>query len=245
MIITGITIIFVATTIGALSVMLVKAEVSDNFNGCVLGLASGIMIASSIWSLLLPAINICKGTVRFIAPSVGFLLGGLFLGYLNKKLPLIVSNDGASRPLKLFIAVTIHNIPEGLAVGFAFGGARQGDEISLYCSALMLAIGIAVQNIPEGVAVALPYKSLLGKKAFFVGMLSGAVEPLFAVIGFFLATKLLFLQPWFLSFASGAMIFVVVSDLIPEATIKNSKNQVAIWFLIGFVIMMFLDVSFG
>lgn len=147
----------------------------------------------------------------------------------------------------MFLAVTIHNIPEGLAVGFAFGAAAATGEYSAYISALALAIGIAIQNFPEGAAVALPMKSATQSrgKAFLFGTASGAVEPVFAIVGFFLASSLTMLQPWFLAFAAGAMIFVVVEDLIPDAHLSEHPHFGTWGAMLGFAVMMALDVALG
>ena len=148
---------------------------------------------------------------------------------------------------KMFLAVTIHNIPEGLAVGFAFGAAAATGEYSAYISALALAIGIAIQNFPEGAAVALPMKSATQSrgKAFLFGTASGAVEPVFAIVGFFIASSLTMLQPWFLAFAAGAMIFVVVEDLIPDAHLSEHPHFGTWGAMLGFAVMMALDVALG
>ena len=151
------------------------------------------------------------------------------------------------RPAKLFLAVTIHNIPEGLAVGLAFGGAAASGEYAAFVAALGLAIGMAVQNFPEGAAVSLPMKNAVGSrtKAFLYGAASGAVEPVFALLGYFLAANLSAAQPWFLSFAAGAMIFVVAEDLIPAANVSSHPHLGTWGVMVGFAIMMSLDVALG
>ncbi|MCM1043444.1 MAG: ZIP family metal transporter [Corallococcus sp.] len=253
MTIVGMTVIFVATTLGSAVVYLFKNTVSHKINSLFLGFSSGIMIAASVWSLLIPAIEGSTeqyGQFSFVPAAIGLVLGALFLVLIDRLLPVLNKSDGMSeslKPMKLFFAVTVHNIPEGLAVGFAFGAAARQSSASEYAVALGLAVGIAIQNIPEGAAVSLPMKSATGSKhkAFLFGMASGAVEPVFAVIGYYLASLLSFLQPWFLSFAAGAMLFVVAEDLIPDAQ-TDDKSYLSAWGVIaGFAIMMILDVALG
>ena len=241
MIILGFLVIFLATTAGSAIVWFFKRDISDKVNTLFLGFASGIMdtlflgfasgimVAASVWSLIIPSIEGAEswGKWNFVPALIGFLLGGLFLVLLDHVVPHFHKGtneeegprSSLKKSTKMFLAVTIHNIPEGLAVGFAFGAAAAMGEYSAYVSALALAIGIAIQNFPEGAAVALPMKSATQSrgKAFLFGTASGAVEPLFAIVGFFLASSLTMLQPWFLAFAAGAMIFVVAEDLIPDS----------------------------
>jgi len=253
----GFGLIFAATTLGAALVFFFKKEISDKLNTVFLGFAAGIMIAASVWSLLIPSIEGSEawGAWSFVPAVVGFIVGGLFLVLLDKVVPHFHVGTGQeegprtaiSKSVKMFLAITIHNIPEGLAVGFAFGGAAAIGTTEAYLSALGLAIGIAIQNFPEGAAVSLPLKRATGsnKKSFLFGMGSGAVEPLAAVIGYFLATTLVAAQPWFLSFAAGAMIFVVAEDLIPDAKL-NEHSHIGTWgVMVGFAVMMALDVALG
>lgn len=254
----GFAIIFFATTSGAALVFFFKKDISDKTNALFLGFAAGIMIAASVWSLLLPAIEGASedyGAWNFLPAAVGFIAGGWFLVLLDKAAPHFHAetgeSDGASfplkKPIKMFLAMTIHNIPEGLAVGFAFGAAAFSDTQEAYLAALGLAVGIAVQNFPEGAAVSLPLKMATGSsgKSFLFGMGSGAVEPIAAVIGYFLASTLITVQPWLLSFAAGAMFFVVAEDLIPDAKSEKNPNLGTWGFMFGFVIMMALDVAWG
>ena len=236
------------TTLGSLCVYFLKRP-SKIINMLTIGFASGIMLSASIWSLLIPSIDYAKeqySTIFVLPVVVGFLLGGAFMVLLDKitgHFSNLKNNKDKNKAFKLFTAVTVHNIPEGLAVGFAFGSAFAGS--TSFLPALLVAVGIALQNFPEGLAVALPmHKTLNSKsKAFVFGMLSGAVEPIFAVIGFFLASQLTFLMPWLLSLSAGAMIYVVVEELLPELHI-NEKTTLGTWaFILGFVLMMILDLT--
>lgn len=253
----GMFFVFLMSTLGSAVIFIFKKDMSNKVNSLILGFASGIMIAASVWSLIMPAIEQSEsyGKLSFIPAVVGILLGALFLVVIDKIVPHFHAGTGEeegpkntlSKPMKLFLAVTIHNIPEGLAVGFSFGLASVIGTKAAYISALMLAIGIGIQNFPEGAAISLPMQKSTGnkKKSFLYGMLSGAVEPIFAIIGFLLASKLTFLQPWMLSFAAGAMIFVVVEDLVPDAKLSENPHLGTWGFIIGFIIMMILDLSLG
>ena len=249
----GICFIFLMTSLGACLVFFFKQTTSQKWSTIFFGFSSGIMIAASIWSLLLPAIQLSDHMkeFKFIPSLVGFIIGGLFLMSIDaissamqkqKEKPFCVEKS-----TKLFLAVTIHNIPEGLAVGFAFGAAAIISTRQAFLSALGLAIGIGIQNFPEGAAVSLPLISK-GKtkiKAFFIGVLSGVVEPVFAIVGYFLASHIQFIQPWLLAFAAGAMLFVVTEDLIPSAKSQTSPHLGTWSIMLGFAIMMVLDVALG
>ena len=253
----GIVFIFLMTSLGSALVFCFKKEIPQTLNAILLGAASGIMIAASIWSLLLPAIEQAGqewGNFAFIPIGTGFILGGVLLVILDKLSPFLgakkrrgrkIKGEPLSKASKLFLAVTLHNIPEGLAVGFAFGAAYAIGTTAAYVAALGLAIGMGIQNFPEGAAVSLPIKGETGSKtrAFFYGVASGVAEPIFAVIGFFLAAQLQYLQPWLLALSAGAMMFVVAEDLIPEANANGSAAPAAWGLMLGFVIMMILDVS--
>ena len=253
----GILFTFVMTTAGSAVVFFFKRKTSEKFSTLVLGFSAGIMIAASIWSLLIPSLVQMKnwGDWSFVPALVGFLVGGIFLVLLDKIVPnfqpktLKNAENKAdfARLFKLFVAITVHNIPEGLAVGFAFGAAAATGQSSAYLTALGLAIGIAIQNFPEGTAVSLPIKDLTGSKtkAFFYGAISGAVEPVFACLGYFLASQIHVLQPWILSFAAGAMIFVVTEELIPEAKLEEHPHFGTWGVMLGFALMMVLDVVMG
>jgi len=253
----GIGFIFVMTTLGAMMVFFFKKEISPKANTLFLGFAAGIMIAASVWSLLIPAIEGAEGYGKFamVPAAIGFIIGGLFLMLLDKIIPHFHKgtneeegpHTSLNKTTKLFMAVTIHNIPEGLAVGFAFGAAAILGEHAAYIAALGLAIGIGIQNFPEGAALSLPMKNITNstKKAFLYGMGSGVVEPVFAIIGYFLAAYVAVLQPWLLSFAAGAMIFVVAEDLIPDSKLIERPHLGTWGVMAGFVVMMVLDVAFG
>ena len=254
----GIGFIFIMTAAGSAVVYFFKKDVSEKANTLFMGFASGIMIAASVWSLLVPAIEEAAsagyGKWSFAPAAVGFILGGLVLVVIDKIVPHIhragLEEGPPSRmtkSAKMFLAVMIHNIPEGLSVGFAFGVAAANGDASSFVSALGLALGIGIQNFPEGAAVALPIKSVTGSgnKAFICGAASGAVEPLFAVAGYFLAAHISALQPWLLAFGAGAMIFVVAEDLIPDAKLAEHPHLGTWGVMAGFVIMMILDVALG
>ena len=256
-IVIGILIPFLGTTLGAALVFFLKDEIPPRVQKSLLGFASGVMIAAGVWSLILPAIEMSHDMKKlaFIPASIGFILGILFLFIMDCLVPHLHLNsnvpEGKSSTLKkttmLILAVTIHNIPEGMAVGVVFAGVYSGDGSVSLMSATALAIGIAIQNCPEGAIISLPLKSE-GKtrtKAFINGTLSGIVEPIFAFITILLCNIITPVLPYLLAFASGAMMYVVVEELIPEAS-KDPHSNVATWgFAIGFVVMMSLDVALG
>ena len=250
----GIALIFVSTAAGSALVYLFKNGISKKLNTLFLGFASGIMVSASVWSLLIPAIeqSAYMDKLVFLPAAVGFIAGGLFLVLLDKVIPHLHSGtnsmEGPSvnikKSIRLFLAVTLHNIPEGMAVGFALGAASSTGSTTAILSALGLAIGISVQNFAEGAAVALPIKGTTGSshKAFLLGSLSGLVEPLFALIGYLLAAHIQALQPWLLAFAAGAMIFVVIEDLIPDAQ-SGEHSHIGTWSaMLGFACMMIMDM---
>ena len=251
----GIPLIFICTTLGALFVFFIrKKEISPKLNKIFVGFAAGVMFSASFFSLIKPAL---ESEVNYM-PSwlvvvISIVLGAGFLWFIDKIVPHFhVSNNeeegiktrGMSKTSKMFLAVTIHNVPEGLSVGIAFGVAlSQPDNASLLVGALLLAIGIGIQNIPEGAVVSLPIKGETGSsfKAFVFGMLSGIVEPIAAVIGLFLAMQIQGIMPWALAFAAGCMIYVVAEEMIPEMT-SEGHDHFGVWsFIIGFVIMLALD----
>lgn len=235
------------TTLGATLIFLIRKQ-SQVLNTITIGLASGIMLSASIWSLLVPAqqdAEVTWSNLSFVPVVFGFALGGLFmvfLDFLSEKTFKKSKTSEKSRVFTLFTAITVHNIPEGLSVGFAVGTAI-ATQSALF-PALMFAIGIALQNFPEGLATALPLNNCLNnrKKSFFLAFLSGIVEPIFAIIGYFLASSLSLLLPWLLAFSAGAMIYVIIEELLPDMH-NNSNSKWGIWmFLIGFITMMILDI---
>lgn len=251
----GILFIFLMTTLGSAIVFLFKKNISEKINSLFLGFASGLMIAASIWSLLIPALDQSTnfGKWSFVPSAIGIILGALFLVLIDKIIAYFINkknktnNYHLSKSGKLFLAVTLHNIPEGLAVGLAFGNAFVLSEISAFYSALWLAIGIGIQNFPEGAALSLPLREECKskKKAFLYGFSSGVVEPIMAVIGIFLSSLLSRIMPWLLAFSAGAMLFVVAEELLPEAKFKSGSNISTWGFVAGFVLMMILDVALG
>ena len=251
----GIALIFVCTTLGALFVFFIrKKEISPKLNKIFTGFAAGVMFSASFFSLIKPAL---ESNVTYLPSwsvvTISIVLGAGFLWLIDKIVPHFHSaekqDEGLqvkrmSKTSKMFLAVTIHNVPEGLSVGIAFGVAlSQSDNHALLIGALLLAIGIGIQNIPEGAVVSLPIKGETGSsgKAFLFGMLSGVVEPVAAVIGLFLAMQIQGIMPWALAFAAGCMIYVVVEEMIPEMT-SEGHDHFGVWsFILGFVIMLALD----
>ena len=253
----GILLPFLGTILGAGCVFFLKRSLGVQVQRALTGFAAGVMVAASIWSLLIPAMeqgaDMGKGAV--IPAAVGFWLGILFLLILDRLIPHLHRNadqpegvkSGFGRTTMMLLAVTLHNIPEGMAVGVVYAGFLTGNGEITAAGALALSLGIAIQNFPEGAAVALPMKSATQSrgKAFLFGLASGAVEPLFAIVGFFLASSLTILQPWFLAFAAGAMIFVVAEDLIPDSHLSTHPHLGTWGVMVGFAVMMVLDVALG
>ena len=247
----GISFIFIMTTLGAALVFCFKKEIPDKLSRGFFGLASGIMLAAAIWSLLLPALEQAQkawGRYEFVPVLLGFLFGGailMFAEVLFKKIDNSPKKNDVLLSRKLFMAVTLHNVPEGLAVGFAFGLASTLGTTAAYMSALGLAVGIGVQNFPEGAAVALPLRKTTNNsiKAFVYGSVSGIVEPIFAVIGYVFSMTLTVLQPWLLAISAGTMVYVVMDELLPLS--KSGTSSFGTWSgMLGFALMMFFDIIF-
>ncbi len=246
------------TTLGASMVFFFKS-INIKVLNTMLGFAAGVMIAASFWSLLAPAIEMSKahGETAWFPAVVGFLSGGAFLLLVDKILPHLHLNlpiDKAEgiktsweRSVLLILAVTLHNIPEGLAVGVAFGALANNADVEVLGGAIALAIGIGIQNFPEGAAVSIPLRreGFSRFRGFWYGQLSGIVEPIAGVIGAYLVIMITPLLPYALSFAAGAMIFVVVEELIPESQTGNETDLSTIGAMLGFAVMMLLDVAFG
>ena len=253
----GIILPFLGTTLGAAGVFFIKKDHCSKIKSCLLGFAAGVMIAAGIWSLLLPAIEMSEilGKLSFLPATVGFLIGVFALILIDKLvLHLETKHDNSQKKqrlsketLLLTIAVTLHNIPEGMAVGIVFAGLLAGSPYITLGGAMTIAIGITIQNIPEGTVISLPLTSE-GKtklQAFGIGTLSGIVEPIAAIITLLLTQYIEVLLPYLLAFAAGAMYFVVANELLPAATEDKSSYIGTIGFTIGFVIMMVLDVALG
>ncbi len=253
----GLMIPFLGTTLGAACVFFMKKELNQKIQKLLLGFASGVMVAASVWSLIIPAIDQSEnmGKLAFVPAAVGIALGFAFLLILDSIIPhLHVNSDkpeGLRAKLKestmLCLAVTLHNIPEGMAVGVVFAALlSNGGGISL-AGAFALSIGIAIQNFPEGAIISMPLAGNgNGKwKSFLYGTLSGIVEPIAALITILLTAQIVPLLPYLLSFAAGAMLYVVVEELIPEASEGEHSNNGTIGFAFGFLLMMILDVALG
>lgn len=246
------------TLLGASIVFFFK-EVKKSVMDALLGFSAGVMIAASFWSLLSPAIEMATSMkmISWLVVFLGFFSGGLllFLGdkfydFFQKKTKVnsnVSTSNKLKRCLMLVFSITLHNIPEGLVVGVAFGSLAYNLEGATIASALTLALGIGLQNFPEGSAVSLPLRreGFTRGKAFFFGQLSGVVEPIAAIIGALLVLKVQLLLPFLLSFAAGAMIYVVVEELIPESQSNQKKDLMALFTLVGFSVMMILDVALG
>ena len=244
------------TAFGASFVFLFKTMHRGFLDG-MLGFTGGVMVAASFWSLLSPGIEMSpgEGFIKVLPASIGFALGALFIFLLDKILPHIHINFKDSEGIKtpwhkttlLVLAITLHNIPEGLAVGVLFGGVSLGLPEATISGAVILALGIGIQNFPEGIAVSMPMRRLGASriKSFWYGQLSAIVEPLAAVLGAFAVTFFSPLLPYALSFAAGAMIFVVIEEVIPEAQQDKYTDLATMGFIIGFIVMMSLDVALG
>lgn len=253
----GVTIPFLGTVLGSFLVFFMKKELNLKIEKILLGFAAGVMIAASIWSLITPSINMSSemGKWSFIPAAVGFLLGIFFLLILDTFIPhLHVNSDepeGVKSKLKkttmLVLAVTLHNIPEGMAVGVVLAGAYYGNTLLTVSGALALSIGIAIQNFPEGAIISMPLKSegVSKHKSFLLGVMSGIVEPIAAIITILLIRYIEPILPYLLSFAAGAMIYVVVEELIPESQGGKHSNIATISLAFGFTLMMILDVALG
>ena len=246
---------FLGTLLGSSMVFLIKKDLSPKLEKFLLGFASGVMIAASVWSLLIPAIEMSKGKYTWRPAAGGFLLGIVFLLVLDSVIPHLhrYSNkpegirSGLSKTIMLVFAVTLHNFPEGMAVGVALAGAMLGNVGITIAGALTLSLGIAIQNFPEGAIISMPLagEGIAKYKAFGYGVLSGVVEPIGATVALLFVSQIEGLLPYFLSFAAGAMIYVVVEELIPESQAGEHSNIGTIGVAIGFVFMMILDVALG
>ncbi|MBR4450555.1 MAG: ZIP family metal transporter [Clostridia bacterium] len=253
----GLMIPFAGTALGSACVFFMKKELGRNMQRVLTGFASGVMVAASIWSLIIPAMELSadKGKLSFLPPAIGFWLGILFLLLLDSVIPHLhlyaEKAEGvrskAAKTTMMLLAVTLHNIPEGMAVGVIYAGLLSGGGKITAGGALALSLGIAIQNFPEGAIISMPLHAE-GKskmKSFIGGTLSGAVEPLGALLTVLASGLIVPAMPYFLSFAAGAMIYVVVEELIPEMSQGEHSNTGVVMFALGFTVMMALDVALG
>ncbi len=255
--ITGLLIPFLGTAAGAGCVFFLRRELSVPLQRALTGFAAGVMVAASVWSLIVPAIEQSAGMGRwaFLPAFAGFWMGILFLLLLDHVIPHlhrgIQQAEGPkshlTRTAMLVLAVTLHNIPEGMAVGVVYAGLRSGSGEITAGGALALALGIAIQNFPEGAIISMPLcaEGKSKQKSFWLGVLSGAVEPVFGALTVILAGLILPAMPYLLSFAAGAMLYVVVEELIPEMSAGEHSNIGVVFFAVGFSLMMALDVALG
>lgn len=251
----GLLIPFFGTTLGSACVFFMKRELNENVQRSLTGFAAGVMVAASIWSLIIPAMEQSEkmGKFAFIPAVVGFWIGTVFLLLLDHVIPHLHrgSDEAEGPPSKLkrttmlVLAVTLHNIPEGMAVGIVYAGLIAGDSGITRGAALALTIGIAIQNFPEGAIISMPLKGEGETKcrSFLYGTLSGAVEPVGMLLTIAASSLILTALPYLLSFAAGAMVYVVVEELIPEMSVGNHSNLGVIFFAVGFTLMMALDVA--
>ena len=253
----GVLIPFVGTSLGAVCAIFMKKQLVSSLQRVLSGFATGVMVAASVWSLLLPAIDQASsyGPLAFIPAALGFWLGIFFLLFLDRAIPRFQTNGGKAeglfgrtkRTAMLVLAVTIHNIPEGMAVGAVYAGYRAGSFGITAMAAFTLALGIAIQNVPEGAIISMPLceEGMRKGRAVFCGILSGAVEPVAALLTIFASSLLVPVMPYLLSFAAGAMFYVVVEELIPEMSGRERPGLATIFFTLGFTLMMALDVALG
>lgn len=254
-VILGILIPLIGTTLGATCVFFMKKQISSIVNKGLLGFASGVMIAASIWSLITPAIDMSSnmGKLSFLPAAIGLSIGIIFLLILDMVIPHLhsdnivegINHKNVRKTTMMVLAVVLHNIPEGMAVGVVFASLLNEGSAITAASAFTLSIGIAIQNFPEGAIISMPLKSegMSKGKAFYYGFLSGVVEPIGAVVTILFSSLITPAMPYLLSFAAGAMIYVVVEELIPEASYGEHSNIGTIGFSVGFILMMILDVA--
>lgn len=253
----GVLIPFLGTTLGAACVLFMKRSLNELVQRALVGFAAGVMVAASIWSLLIPAMDQAEGMGQwaFVPAVVGFWLGILFLLFMDRTVPHLHQGsdepEGPRAALKkttmLVLAVTLHNIPEGMAVGVVFAGWMTGNETITAAGAMTLALGIAIQNFPEGAIISMPLRAegMSKRDAFLLGAMSGVVEPLAAIITVLVAEAIAPALPYLLSFAAGAMIYVVVEELVPEMSQGKHSNLGTLFFALGFTVMLTLDVALG
>ena len=253
----GLLIPLLGTMLGASFVFFMKRDMPERLQKALLGFASGVMVAASVWSLLIPSIDMShgEGAMQVVPAALGFLLGMGFLLLIDELTPHLHIGSNKPEGLKarlsrtamLALAVTIHNLPEGMAVGVVFAGTQDGQADISLMAAMAMSIGIAIQNIPEGAIISMPMRAAGNSRwrSFLIGSLSGVVEPIGGLLVILLAAWLTPILPYLLAFAAGAMLYVVVEELIPEASQGTHSNLSTIGFAIGFVLMMVLDVVLG
>lgn len=251
----GIVIPFLGTSLGAFLVFFLKGKLNEKIEKVLLGFAGGVMVAASIFSLINPAIELASdmGKLSFLPTAIGFIVGILFILLLDTFIPHVhegsIESEGVQsnfrKTTKMMLAVTIHNIPEGMAVGVVLAGAVYGNSVVSISAALVLAIGIAIQNFPEGAIISMPLyaEGMSKRKAFIFGVLSGVVEPIAAGLTILSVGFVTPILPYILAFAAGAMVYVVVEELIPESQMHSHTNLPTLAFAFGFVLMMVLDVA--
>ena len=253
----GLLIPFIGTTLGSAMVFLIKNKLNDRLEKVLLGFASGVMVAASVWSLIIPSIDMAReqNLIAWLPATIGFVLGIIFLLILDNIIPHLHIKSREPEGLKsklgksamMVLAVTLHNIPEGMAVGVTLAGAISGNSTITMAGALALSLGIAIQNFPEGAIISMPLKEEGNTKgkSFIYGTLSGIVEPIFGGITILLTSLVVPILPYLLSFAAGAMIYVVIEELIPESQVGKHSNLGTIGFTFGFILMMILDIALG
>lgn len=253
----GIFIPFLGTALGAACVLFMRKSLKDTIQRSLTGFAAGVMVAASVWSLLIPALeqSVSMGKWRFVPAVTGFWLGVLFLLLLDHVIPHLHQNSDQpegpksklQRATMMVLAVTLHNIPEGMAVGVVYAGFLTDSAHITAAGALALSLGIAIQNFPEGAIISLPLRAegMKKSKAFTSGVLSGIVEPIAAILTILASAFIIPALPYLLSFAAGAMLYVVVEELIPEMSQGDHSNIGTVFFTVGFTIMMILDVALG
>ena len=250
----GLLIPFAGTVLGSAFVFFMKKEMPEKLQKALLGFASGVMVAASVWSLLIPAMEMGDGKLSVVPATVGLLAGFAFLlliDYITPHLHLDGDQEGPeshlSKTTMLSLAVTIHNLPEGMAVGVAIAGALSSDVGMSIAGALALSLGIAIQNIPEGAIISMPLRAVGNTRlrSFGIGSLSGVVEPIGGLLVLLLASVVTPMMPYLLAFAAGAMLYVVIEELIPEASTGKHSNISTVGFALGFALMMVLDVVLG
>lgn len=256
-IVIGILLPFLGTLLGSATVFLLKRAMNQKVEKLLLGFASGVMMAAAIWSLLIPALDMAKEQklISWLPTAIGFMLGIVFLLLLDNITPHLHKDSekeegpesNLSKVAKLTLAVTLHNIPEGMAVGVSYASLLSGNGIVTLAGAIALSVGIAIQNFPEGAIISMPLKAAGNskKKAFLMGVVSGIVEPLAALLTISLVNVVTTILPYLLSFAAGAMFYVVTEELIPDSHSGKHSNLCIIGLSLGFVLMMILDIALG